>query len=676
MKKIVYGTQYYRSPTPLPNEWEGDLSAMGEYGLNIIQIRINWRNNERKENVYDFSDVDALMDLAEKHNKKVIIKFLLECAPQYIYDKYNGTRIGPRGERLRGGYHGAFFGGWLPCFTNPKIQERASKFVSKVIERYKDRKSIILYNAWNEIRNRPMEECFCDECKKDYQNYLKDKFKTIENLNSFYGASEESFETIDFPSTPHGVWDTYEFKKYRSEYANYKKVRMVYDAIKKIDNTRPVMCHIGFTSGFQDNIGDACNDFYVSKAVDFWGTSIPFDQHMDTFNNRCDMQLLNDFIRGVCPDYFVHEVYPSLGMFHLYDTPYELKYKLLKILSRGAKGLCFWQYRSERVGHEMDCSGLTYMNGKPRDVLKSVKEVGDFIESHNDLLANMTAKKSDIAILYDYNSQLLSEIEDTFGPDYKFDLYNPIFYYKKAHQGLYRLITKSNYSVDYINTYNLEELKKYKVVFVPYLSLLTKEISTALEEYVSSGGTLVLDEGFGLRQENTWVEPYNINTKMFSSWMETRLKEDAEIIYNGEKIKVGPYNTIYRTKDAKTIATFDNGEPAIQAVNYGKGTIYQLGFSFGYKCYEEQDKSFKDLLNVFLFNKNINTKKYSSIDEGIEVNELENDTDKLIFIFNTSDKQKQIQIVDDVKEYWGDGKISNNSLSLSPKSFGILYIKR
>jgi hypothetical protein len=40
------------------------------------------------------------MELAEKYNRKVIIKFLLECAPQYVFDKYEGTRIGPRGERM------------------------------------------------------------------------------------------------------------------------------------------------------------------------------------------------------------------------------------------------------------------------------------------------------------------------------------------------------------------------------------------------------------------------------------------------------------------------------------------------------------------------------------------------------------------------------------------------
>ena len=91
--KIIHGTQYYRAPTPLPNEWETDISRFENYGLDAFQIRINWRWNERVENVYDFSDIDRLFELAEKYDRKVIVKFLLECAPQYIFDKYGISYI-------------------------------------------------------------------------------------------------------------------------------------------------------------------------------------------------------------------------------------------------------------------------------------------------------------------------------------------------------------------------------------------------------------------------------------------------------------------------------------------------------------------------------------------------------------------------------------------------------
>ena len=396
--KIIHGTQYYRSPTPLPEEWDGDLANMEQYNLDVIQIRINWRNNEIREGEYDFSDVDEVLALAEKHGRQVVIKFLLECAPQYVFDKYGGTRIGPKGEQIRGGYHGAFYGGWRPCFTNPDVQAAAVRFVEKVAERYCGRKSVILWNAWNEIRNRPIEDCFCPHCRKAFGKYLEKKFGTVEKLNKFYGATEDSFDSINLPSMPHGFWDMYEFKKFKGGEELYNWLRFVYDAIRKYDKERPIMSHVGFTSGFQVSIDDVCDDFTVSKAVDFWGTSIPCETAMDTPEKRMDFQMLTDYLRAVDENYFMHEIYPGLGMFRWYDTRFYMNLKLYSVLSAGAKGMMYWQYRAERLGHENDCAGLMRMDGTPRDVIKEVKNYGDDLKKDNAYFVGAKAEKADIAI--------------------------------------------------------------------------------------------------------------------------------------------------------------------------------------------------------------------------------------------------------------------------------------
>ena len=677
MKKMLYGTQYYRFPTPLKEEWENDLSKMGNYSLDTFQIRINWRANEIKEDVYNFDDVDELVRLSHKYHKKIIIKFLLECAPQYIFDKYEGTRIGPRGEKIRGGYHGAFYGGWQPCFTNPKIQERAVKFVQEVVKRYKDEDNLLFYNAWNEIRNRPIEDCFCPYCKKEYQSYLKNKYHTIDRLNKFYGATEESFDKIDLPSMPHGFWDIYEFKKFRGEYINYQKVRMVYDAVKAIDKKHQVMCHVGYTSGFQTDICDCVNDFYVSNAVDFWGTSIPFEHHMDTYEQRMDMQLLIDFIRSVNKNFVVHELYPSLGRYLLYDSPYELKYKIFKILSRGSKGICYWQYRSERVGHENDCSGIMYMNGEPRKVTKSVKEGGDFVHKYDSFLINADTKKNEMAILFDFDSLLLSEIEDaSYSPDYTFASIWPMQYYTKAHQGLYRLINACNYEVDYLSTTKLEELKNYKVVFVPSLSMLNKQKSEALEDFVSHGGTLILEDGFGLRQENTWCQPYNIETKMMDAWLEFRMKENKELEYEDIKDPFGPYYSVFRIKDAKVLSKFTDGEPAIQELSYGKGKIIVLGFSLGFTYSDSHRESTKKMLEKLIREENISKKLYSNIDLGIEENRLSNGNEEMVFLFNTSNDEQKIELKEKVLEVCTGNNIEGNSIKLDPKSITVIKVNK
>ena len=60
LDELLYGTQYYRAPTPLADEWDGDLGDLEKYHLGTIQLRLNWRQYEPREGEYGFSDVDKI----------------------------------------------------------------------------------------------------------------------------------------------------------------------------------------------------------------------------------------------------------------------------------------------------------------------------------------------------------------------------------------------------------------------------------------------------------------------------------------------------------------------------------------------------------------------------------------------------------------------------------------
>ena len=676
---IIHGTQYYRTPTPLPEEWEGDIANMADWELDAMQIRINWRWNERRENEYDFSDVDRLMELAEKNNRKVIIKFLLECAPQYIFDKYGGTRIGPKGETLRGGSHGAFYGGWRPCFTNPKVQERAVLFVEKVAERYAGSKNLILWNAWNEIRNKPIEDCFCPHCRKAFGDYLRDKFDTVENLNAFYGAAEDSFENIALPAMPHGIWDIYEFKKFKGDHELYNWLKFVKDAIRKYDKIHPVMSHVGFCAAFQTELGDIVDDYSVSKAMDFFGTSIPCDCAMNTHEKRLDYLMLNSYMSSVDENYFVHEIYPGLGMFKRdwYDTPYDMKFKLYSSLAGGAKGLVYWQYRAERVGHENDCAGIMRMDGSPRPVAYAVKEFGEYLHRDMEHFAKAKRKKGDIGIVFDFNSMLLSEIEDSCGVDYCFSLYNPKYYYRYAHAGLYRMAQNLNYRVDYVQAKCTEDFKQYKVLYVPYGSMADETLVEALAKYVENGGTLILDEGFAMRQQNTWINPYKLKCEaLMNVWMKERRESVEFANFEGKPVRLRPYKTEYKVEGATPIMYAEDGEPVIQKIQQGKGCIYLLGFSLGYGYYETNDVGYEEIFKHLTKCADLSKQTYSDCKNGIYEQVLEvGETEKITFIFNNSGQRKAFTVDDAVIVFGGDFVKGDDGYWLDNEQMGYVICK-
>lgn len=677
--EIIYGTQYYRTPTPLPEEWEKDISNMEKYELDAFQIRINWRWNERIENEYDFSDVDRLMELAEKYNRKVIIKFLLECAPQYIFDKYDGVRIGPKGEVIRGGAHGAFYGGWRPCFTNPKVRERAILFVEKVAERYSGHKNLILWNAWNEIRNRPVEDCFCPHCRKAFGEYLRNKYQTIEKLNEFYGAAEESFEAIALPAMPHATWDIYEFKQFKGSYEMYEWLDWVKQAIRKYDKVVPVMAHVGVCSAFQKSLADICDDYVAAKAVDFWGTSIPCSCAMGTESERLDYMMLNSFIYSIDKDYFMHEIYPGHGRFHEkgYDTPFDMRFKLYGALAGGTKGFTYWQYRSERLGIEVDCAGIMHMDGEPRPVAEEVRQFGKYLHRDMKYFTKFSVKKAEVAILFDFNSQLISEIEDSCGELYDFSLSNPKFYYRNAHAGIYRLAKRLNYHVEYLQARDMEQYGDYKVICVPYGSMITEEMTGKLAEFTRNGGILILDEGFAMRQSNTWVNPYELNCKELATIKMKKRRGTSQVLnYKSKSAEMTPYKTEYDVKGSDSMLCFENGETAIHKVSLDKGTVYLLGFSLGYSYYKTESDMYEELFEDLVSEANLTKLEFSDFKHGIYTSVLEtSNNEKIIILFNVSGNDKSFTLDDTIITYGGDFETHGNVYRLKNEEMGYLIFK-
>ena len=677
--EIIHGTQYYRTPTPLPEEWAGDIEKFEEYNIDAFQIRMNWRWNERVEGQYDFSDVDKLLELAVKNNRKVIMKFLLECAPQYVYEKYDGTRIGPKGEKIRPGAHGAFYGGWLPCFTNPKVMERALLFVEEVAKRYAGHPNIILWNAWNEIRNRPVDECFCPECRKAFGKYLENKYGTIEALNNKYGAAEESFESINLPIMAHGFWDMFEFKKFKGSHELHRYLKEIYAAIRKYDEKTPIMCHAGICSGFQNHIFDVVDDFEVSKAVDFWGTSLPFATYMGNHENRINMMLLGDFMRSVDKNYFNHEIYPGLGMFNDYDTPFDMKYKLYSALSSGSKGLVYWQYRSERVGNEQDCAGLMRVDGSPRPVINAVKDFGENLHKDMQYFAGAEVKGGEVAIVFDFDSLLINEIEEASKEIFKFTFCVDEVHYGRSHRGMYKLLSNLNYQPDYVSATSPEKFENYKVLYFPYYSMLDERIVPYLEKFLAKGGTIIADEGFGLRDLNTWMRAGDINCApiMKARLMERRRTRKYEEYFDfmGKKTRILPYKSWYEVEGGKVLASFSDGTPAMHEIPSGNGKIYLCGAPVGYGYEMTGDEVYEKFVDGILSDAGIEKYKLADCKGGIYEKRCVNGDKEIIYIFNNSEEEKNFTLEGEILSFGADAKMDGNVMTVPSMGVGYTIIR-
>lgn len=151
---FIFGAQYYRAPTPAPENWESDLKRMKELGLDSVKFWVQWRWSHRGEDTFYFEDTDRLMDLAYKYGLKVTINVIFDVVPQWIVKKYPESKIvlanGHVAEpcavssRQIGGFPGI-------CYNHPEARRERMKFLKKTAEHYKNHPAIngFCYNNFN-----------------------------------------------------------------------------------------------------------------------------------------------------------------------------------------------------------------------------------------------------------------------------------------------------------------------------------------------------------------------------------------------------------------------------------------------------------------------------------------------------------------------------------------------
>jgi beta-galactosidase GanA len=253
-----------------------------------------------------------------------------------------------------------------------------------------------------------------------------------------------------------------------------------------------------------------------------------------------------------------------------------------------------------------------------------------------------------------------------------------ISYYRHAHAGMYRLMRNGDYAVDYVGVTQPEKFKNYKVLYFPYYTMLDKKIVPYLQEFLENGGTVIADEGFGMRAPNTWMQVGDIDCKsiMNAKLMERRMCNGEDLQFNGETVHIRPYKTEYRVENAETIATFADGTPAVQMVQVGKGKLYLFGFSLGYSYYMEQSNAYLSFMDGVLEDAGAKKYQYANRAEGIYEKRLQQGDKDIIFLFNNGEKDKTFPLQGEIVSIGGDGALNGNDLRIPANGMAYAVIKK
>jgi len=297
-----------------------------------------------------------------------------------------------------------------------------------------------------------------------------------------------------------------------------------------------------------------------------------------------------DWLRCVSPYFWINEIYTNSFFYTTPDIlPEDLRFRIWTYVAGGAKGVVFWQYRSERVGNESGCSGLVGIDGTPTVRTASCSAEAARIRQHEEVLRAFQPDPAEVAVVYDLESDLMSRIEETTGQNF---LGNTVKYsYKAALKGAYNLLWRNRIPLDFITTRDLEGIHRYRLVYVPALFVADARLAEILDDYVRQGGFLVAEEGIALRDKRYWMNPMAPGSgldRLFGATQGKTSKTQAPIRleFGADALPVSGRRAILHPCGGQVLAEWPDGGAAMVTNIRGKGIALLLGFHPG-QCHSE-----------------------------------------------------------------------------------------
>jgi len=472
-------------------------------------------------------------------------------------------------------------------FADPRIYPLVEDYFKQVIKRYGKSPALSFYNIWNE----PHYSSTSEHVIIKFRDWLKHKYTDLANLRRVWGKEYSSWDEVSPFLTDN--WNSsmpqIDWTMFRNE-LNGMLLNQLIHTLRKYDAIHPVNANpVGTTWANFNNFGAYNIDTWpVSEYNDINGISYypdgwerehnlepyPYWLHNLVFNTvRCS---------AIKKNYILTELYTNVqnGLaLNGYQTKKSINLLAWTALSNDCKGLIYWQWKPFMRGRQSLGRGLCSVNGELAPRGEAVKDIGAVIKKYGDILYQAHLKKPQAAVLVDMVG-LLKTLEQSTEP-----ATNKFMY--ESNAGLFKALYEANINVDMLRMdkeLNLETLKQYKIIYLPFQIVMRRQVADLLKEYVKQGGWVVadartatldefdfayhtspgagLDELFGATRKD-WIgqktyfkvhmknnnenKPYNFEGKYFKE----------QLILNDSTIVIG---------------TFEDNSPTVIEHKYGKGT--------------------------------------------------------------------------------------------------------
>jgi len=393
---MYVGVDYY--PEHWPRErWETDARLMQEAGLNVVRLaEFAWVMMEPEEGRFTFDWLDDALAVLHARGVSAILCTPTAVMPAWCARKYPETlAMQTNGQRIVWGVRKN------NCFTSGAYRLLSERITRAMAEHFQHAPNVIGWQTDNEF-GHPV--CYCDTCRAEFQDWLRARYGTLEELNRawglhFWGHYVGTWGEIPLPvanesANPSALLDWQRFYSWLNVRFQRDQVRILREYFPDTFITHNFM---GFFSDL--NYYDLAEDLdHVSwDNYPVWGAP----------RVMSDAAAMGDLMRGLKgKNYWIMEETAGpggWGSFGRNPWPGEIRLVAYQQLAHGADGQIWFRWRTCTAGREQYWHGLLGHDGKP---LRRYQEAARTAGEYHALAPHLegTTVRAEVAFIYDYES--------------------------------------------------------------------------------------------------------------------------------------------------------------------------------------------------------------------------------------------------------------------------------
>lgn len=650
-----------------PDILKKDIEYFKKAHINTVSMGMfSWAVLEPEEGRYNFDWLEDVINNLYKEGIYTILSTPSGARPKWMADKYKEVlRVDPdRTRRFFGGRHNH-------CYTSPVYREKIYNINKKLSEHFGKHPAVILWHISNEYGG----ECHCPLCQEKFREWLKEKYGTIENLNSswcttFWSHTYNSFDQIESPSPKgenalHAL--TLDWKRFVTD-RTVDFMRHEISAIRAGGSELPATANLMY-----DYDGLDYKKFKDVMDIVSWD-NYPSWHKKDEYTTAVDGAMQHDLMRSIRKaPFLLMESCPSATNWKPINKLKKPGMHLaasLQAVAHGSDSVLYFQLRqSQGASEKFHGAVIDHYGGDDTRVFREVTEVGEALEQIREIVGSEI--KCQAAVLYDRENDWA--LKDAQG------LRNEDMHYQECVQKQYRALRRKGCNTDIITMEH--DLSDYKLVTVPMAYMFYHGYAEKLCTFAENGGTLVISYWSGLVDETDkcYLEgtPHGL---MEAAGIRT---EEIDALYDWEENhgipETGNHLGITKSYTCKNLCElaivsdaevmmrysedFYQGYPVLTHKKYGKGHVYYVAADMEAAFYE-------DFLGRAADEAGVDT-PLDFVPEGVSVTTRETEDTEYLFIQNFAGKTETVSVSEEYEVIYG-----TDSENMSPLQTRILKRKK